>query len=528
MAQQQQNIDIVAPGFMGLNLEMSPVGLGLEWAARAENAIIDPEGRIGSRKGIQMQTTNGAAELGGEPIVALREFTSSTGSVTQYSAGNLKLFYGINTITPMDYPDSYTVTGNNWQIVPFKGYCYFLQAGHEPLMTVASVDPTVLELAPTDLIPNSLPWGQPNCGTAGEGHMWLGGFDADKSIAVWSAQITDGAWASGEEWNGGDSGYKDLSEDWPTGFDEITGMKVHNNYLYIFGKRSILIYSGAHDPTHALTLVDTVSGIGCVARDSITTLGKDIYFLDANGIRSMGRTIQEVSAPIGDVSANVHKRIMEVIREQSVSDLDTVRAEYSPEEFLYLITFPASELVIAFDTRGPTETGGSRTTTWPVTVYAIERSITQETYMGSIDGISEYQNSIDTDANMSVTAIKFVYQTHPQSFDNPVTQKFPKQVDVAYRGGSGQDLVLSWGYDFREPIITNSLTASFPTVSTSEYGIAEYGIAEYTDFNAFIDETHYNIWGSGKNIAYRFTMDVDKTDFAIQMLNMQTLSGRIL
>ena len=105
---------------------------------------------------------------------------------------------------------------------------------------------------------------------------------------------------------------------------------VHNNFLYVFGEISILIFQGIDDPTHQLTLADSVNGIGCIARDSVAPIGRDLFFLDANGVRSMSRVIQEKSAPIGDVSMNIHTRLDGIITEEP--DLQAVRADFLTED----------------------------------------------------------------------------------------------------------------------------------------------------------------------------------------------------
>ncbi len=56
-AQQQQNITIPAPGSMGLNTEQSPTAQDGSFALKADNAVIDQFGRVGSRKAFAELTT---------------------------------------------------------------------------------------------------------------------------------------------------------------------------------------------------------------------------------------------------------------------------------------------------------------------------------------------------------------------------------------------------------------------------------------------------------------------------------------
>ena len=72
------------------------------------------------------------------------------------------------------------------------------------------------------------------------------------------------------------------------------------------GLLALLVYQGAeNDPTSNISLVEVIDGVGCIARDSIQDIGTDILFLSDTGVRSLGRIIQEKSAPIFDASKKV-------------------------------------------------------------------------------------------------------------------------------------------------------------------------------------------------------------------------------
>ena len=50
MAQTLQQLSIPGPGVQGLNSEISPFQQGLDFALRADNAVIDRVGRIAARE----------------------------------------------------------------------------------------------------------------------------------------------------------------------------------------------------------------------------------------------------------------------------------------------------------------------------------------------------------------------------------------------------------------------------------------------------------------------------------------------
>ena len=143
------------------------------------------------------------------------------------------------------------------------------------------------------------------------------------------------------------------------GGDEVVGLAAHNNFLFIFGKRQILIYSGATDPS-SMQLSDSILGIGCVSRDTIQNTGEDVWFLSDSGVRSLMRTIQEKSAPFRNISKNVHDYV-----QTAVSDTTTgIKAGYSAVNNFYLLHLPSSGETLCFDTRGLLEDGSARTTLW--------------------------------------------------------------------------------------------------------------------------------------------------------------------
>ena len=56
MAQPLQSINLVAPGFKGVNTEDSPIAQDFSFADVADNAVIDKRGRIAARKGVRLYT----------------------------------------------------------------------------------------------------------------------------------------------------------------------------------------------------------------------------------------------------------------------------------------------------------------------------------------------------------------------------------------------------------------------------------------------------------------------------------------
>lgn len=132
MAQRLQNLNVIAPGFLGINSEDSPLSVEPGFASIADNCVIDNFGRIASRKGYELLTTD-ATELNGEAITNIHQFLDSSGNEVIFSTGNNKILSGTATLVD-ETPDGYTISDNEWTIINFNDQAYFFQQGKEPLV----------------------------------------------------------------------------------------------------------------------------------------------------------------------------------------------------------------------------------------------------------------------------------------------------------------------------------------------------------------------------------------------------------
>jgi len=506
MAQQRQNIYIAAPGFKGLNTQDSPVTQDPAFASVAENAVIDKFGRIAARKGIK-KITSSATPLGSSSgIEAVFEFCARDGTKTVFSAGNNKIFTGTSTLSEVTLPGGYSITANNWKIVSFNNDVYFFQSGHAALMSVAGSTTLTAVTQGGHAAPAA------NEVLASFGRLWAADV-ANNSYTVYWSDLLDG-----DDWHGGSAGSLDITTVWPTGYDEIVALQEFNNFLVIFGKRSILIYSGASSPS-SMTLSDTITGIGCIARDSIQAIGTDLIFLSDSGLRSLGRVIQEKSNPIGNVSKNVRDTLMASV----TSETGIIKSVYSPEESFYLLLLPTSSEVYVFDMRGTLEDGSYRATTWKdVSLLCGTRTTEGLLYLGSSKGINQYDGFLDDTATYTIK-----YFTNPMSFGDPSKIKMLKEISFTVIGGSESQVVGNWAYDYREDYSTQSFTIA--KSEQAEYGISEYNVAtsQYGVTNV-IDIARVKATGSGKVATIGIEATIDGGSLSIQELNTEALLGRLI
>lgn len=161
------------------------------------------------------------------------------------------------------------------------------------------------------------------------------------------------------------AGFIDVSEYWPNNQDRIMAVAAHNNFLIVFGRRSILVFGNPQgDPAAigGIYLADAIEGIGLVSRHAITNTGTDLLFVDDTGVRSLARTIQEQSAAIGDLTRNVRGDVIRKIANYDVKD--EISLTYCHEYGFTLLFFPASRDAYVLDTRRITSSGGAAITRW--------------------------------------------------------------------------------------------------------------------------------------------------------------------
>ena len=507
MAQQLQSITITAPGFAGINTQDAPLAQEPSFAAVADNCVIDKEGRIASRKGYNVLTTNDVLGTS-DGIESMGEFVANDGDKIFFSAGNNKVFSGTTTLTDLT-PAGYTITDNNWKMVSFNNSMFLFQRGYEPLLYKDSTgvfDPMSAHGHATGTPP------QGNECLAAFGRLWVADFTDNKSIIYWSDLL------NGSHWTGGSTGSIDITKVWPTGYDTIVALAAHNGFLVIFGRNSIVIYSGADSPAN-MTLSDTISNVGCVSRDAVVSTGKDLIFLDDSGVRSLARTIQEKSAPIGDISKNVNNDIKSLF----AAETGNISMHYSPREAFVLLNFPDLGVVYAFDTRFPLQDGSYRATTWShMNPLCFTSTSTDKLYLGVVNGVAEYTSNTDNN-----TGYLLSYFSHPLSFGSTSNLKFLKKINLTTFDGAEATVVLNWAYDYSGNYKKQAYT--LPKSNVGQYNISEFNTeAEYSSSIALINRQKINASGQGTVVAVGVETTVEGKSIAIQELNIHALLGRIV
>ena len=513
MAQAIQTFSISAPGFYGLNTQDSPLDLSAGFALTATNCIIDQYGRIGARKGWSKVNAS-SGDLGANDVTAIHELIGTDGSSTTLFAGNSKLFKldGSNAVVELTYGGggtAPTISASNWDVATLNGKAYFFQTGHDPLVyDPATSTTTYRRISEMSGYTGTAP--QADTVISAYGRLWAANTASEK-VTVYFSDLLNGA-----VWSTGTAGSLAVSRVWPSGADEISGIAAHNGFLIIFGKSQILVYQGATTPA-TMSLSDTVSGIGCIARDSIQNTGTDVIFLSNSGVRSFLRTIQEKSAPLRDLSKNVRNDLMNIVSGETKANIKSV---YSELNAFYLLSLPSVGEVYCFDTRGQLQDGSSRVTKWDsIQPKSLHSKLDGTLLIGKNGYVGQYNTYQDNGE-----AYRLVYFTNHADLGNQNQTSILKRLTTVVIGGSNQFVTFKWGFDFNENYRSQSV--QIPTQGEEYYGIAEYGIAEYSDGVA-LRTLVVHATGAGKIVQTGYESDIDGSGLSIQKIEIQAKNGKV-
>lgn len=518
MSQALQTTSISAPGFFGLNTQDSPLDLAAGFALVATNCVIDRYGRVGARKGWS-RVNPSTGNLGSNDVGVIHELVQSDGTLTVLFAGNNKLFFlnGSNAVTELTYGgggSAPTISANNWSCASLNGITYFFQTGHDPLIFDPAVSTTTYRRVSEKTgyvatVPSA------NIALSAFGRLWVANTSTIKNTVYFSDLL------AGHVWSTGTAGSLNVDRVWPNGPDEIQGLAAHNGFLIIFGKRQILVYQDATTPS-TMSLSDTVGGIGCIARDSIQTTGKDVLFLSNSGVRSFARTIVEKSAPLGDLSKNVRNDLMSTVASETLANIKSV---YSEKEAFYLLTLPTTKEVYCFDTRGQLQDGSFRVTKWDsIEPTALLSRRNGDVLIGKNGYIGKYGTYQD-----HTSLYRFMYYTNHADLGNANVTSVLKRLKIVVIGGTNQYVTMKWGFD----LSTNYLSASalIPTQGISEYGIAQYGanaspVSYYSDGVA-LQTLSVSASGSGKIVQTGYESNINGAALSIQRIEIQSKDGKM-
>jgi hypothetical protein len=502
MPKQLLNFSIAAPGQFGLNKQTSGGILPPGWATIIDNIVYDDKGRLSARKGTQHVNSTTSTN----PIKAIHEYVDAGGNLLTIVAAGNDIYKNVSgTLTSIDGSIT-TPTADNWKFQNFNGTCVGYQAGHAPIV-LTTVGGTFTNAGGTQYNGDDV--------LAAYGRLWTV-FDN----TLYYSDLLINSYA------GGSSGSFDLATYWKGGMDEAVAIADFNGYLVVFGKRNIIIYDNPDDPTTTMSIVENISGIGCVARDSVQNIGEDVIFLSADGVRSLSRLIQEKSMPIGDISKNNKEYLVDIVVSETPANIKSV---YSKTKGFYLLSLPTEGISLYFDLKRKLEDGSARTTTWGIAPTAAMSTVDDTLYLATVSGfLSTYTGYLDgklsDGSGGSTYDIDFEGAWNDGGQEASALIKIPKKINYNVLGGKGRTLNIKWAFDYDSSFYSANIT--IPAASGAEFNIAEYNIDEFSgglDFN----NVKAAMTGTGQVIKVGFSATVNNEVISIQRLDMHVKTGRM-
>lgn len=511
---------VKAPGFYGLNTQVNAAGLEMNWALKADNLVFDDGGTLGARNG-WVKFAN--AITGTPDFVSIGEYRVSATTEKLLVSTAAKIYASSTTSTIHDtWTDktaALTITAGYWQFVNHNGEVIGFQSAHVPVYWdgASGTNFALISAKAGYAAPDaSMVWG--NCGHSAYGRVWAS--DSTETILLWSAIGTNHQWSSAS--GGGFADLKITASSWVNGVDKITAITTFQNYLVVFGKRSILLFSGADDPNNNLQLVDTIVGVGCVARDTVEQTGTDVLFLDYTGLRSLQRSIATQSNPLSDVSKNVRDDLTANILANKGNDFKNLRGAFYAAKGFYVF-IGAGRAIWCFDLKFPIEGQQARVTTWSG-INATDVVVSNDLLCFSFDkGLVGYYSGF------SDNTVAYTLTYHSSWMDFGTTNiKIPKKLRATFVDGDGVNVLACTAYNFKSydsSCFTTAIDAD--EAASTEWGLAYWAESEWSPGSVTYTDVAGNVGKSGHHIQVQVRAPVKGVGIAIQNIELQVKGGRV-
>ena len=506
MAQPVRQAGLRAPGFQGLNTELSPINNDPEFALVADNVVVDQIGRLTSRNAfadyLEFTGKNNAEitkiktyvtdhhHLGGThietPIFVYREGDVSevrllnklpvgqgkklpvyrgrsleiTGPAT-YSVGMEDGGAIVDIPIPAGYEDDLLSA----QLVSFKDEMLLFAEG-KPFCRLDSGSFVPVPAEIKDLSGSKVSDVDGDIAISAYGRLWVSGVNGNYHEIHYSSLLDETQWYDASDTTGSSGntgGVIDVREYWPVESDSIVNIHAHNDFLLVFGSNSILVYANANaaDPAgeEGIFLRDTISNVGLVRRDAICNIGTDVLFVDESGVRSIGRVIQEKSNPMGEPSLNIRREIQEVIQQELLLDerWAGIKMEYIPSKSIALMLCTGLRIAYVLHLNMPSKTGGMKITRWTNCFWSDSCEVKMEegdvVYLGgrAMHGLLRYDGYLEGDEMGAPEPYVMRYESMALALgESPMQTIIPKSIHYVCMGEfvPGQANAL-WGYSDR-------------------------------------------------------------------------------
>lgn len=520
MVAQLQPVNLVAPGFQGLNLSQASNLLSPRFATLAQNAIIDSAGRLAARSGFSDLTST---DISGTPAIeALWERRTGTGGSETIVAWDGGIANDQVDPAGNDISGSVTDADGRWWFQNFNEKTIGFQDGQKPIVYTGTGNfATVVESSGT------APTSHRGIGLCAYGRVWA--LDSDGQTIKYSALLDE------TDWGGAGSGSIDMSSVWSEGMDEVTAIAAYNGQLVVFGNRHIVFWFDGRgavlgiDPDN-IYVNDQVTGTGCISQWTLQAVGEtDLLYCSRNGVQSIQRVINAATNPLTNLSKKVRDNLVNTL--QALTDFDVLRSVYSPLHGFYLLTIPEQTspaitgvtycLDQRFRYQDEEQDVLSIVTTWTLAPTSWHFFDNFQLRLGDTHGVGLYGGAT-TDNGSS---FRFIFQSPWLDLG----EEFADRLKILKRIGSilfvknNTSIVFKWSVDFNDSF--KSLTRTVDADADAEWGVGEWAIAEWS---GGLTLRIIKIPARDTGQYFRLAIEADVNgEFALQQLELFTKIGRL-
>jgi len=510
-----------SPGVRGLVTDQESETQNHQWATTLRNAVINSSNRIAARNGWTMITTSGNHA---DDTEALYEFVEDEDTVYIVSAADDAIYSG--TITLVDRSNLGTAvfttpTAADWQFVTLNGMCFGFQLNHEPIIW----EPSSTNLAAQSDDFEDLHEATGYVGTAPNGnaaistHGRIFGFADGHQVIKWCALLNP------VDWSGAGSGSIDLRNIWPGGGDVGVTLAEWNDYLVVFGERSVLVFSGLDDPNEQFALAggtsdtadgqtDTLTGDGLVARDAVVSVGTQLIYLSRSGLRSLSRALVGENLPLTTIAPQIQLKLTVDIEAALNASLSIKMTYHRP---LSAIIAKIGANYWYFDVR---DTDLVRASQWDSIGWKSAASVGGTLYLGQNDGVASYSGFSD-----GGVSYLWEFRSPWVPMTGELSRTFiAKSAQGFYESDLAQTITLDWAFDYTSERFTEN--AALDVGQASEWAEAEFGIGEWGTSGTLIRQD-YEASGDGSIIQFGIRTTINGGNFAVQEVDFFGKLGRV-
>ena len=296
-------------------------------------------------------------------------------------------------------------------------------------------------------------------------HMFYAGKSTTKQEVIFSEPFDEDGFNSGQ-------GAGSFKVD-----DEITGLKVFRDDLFIFCETRIFKLTGSSSSNFAVS--DVTRDIGCINGDTIQEFAGDLIFLGPDGLRTIAGTARIGDVELGTISSSVQSIFNDNIA--SASEFDSI---VIPDKTQYRIFFTKSSVAenqtkgIICVMRGQkfefAEIRGIKPASTDHFVSEGDVIVLHGAYSSGYVYRQEQGNTFDD------TVIFGKYRSPDLTFNDPGIRKHMQRVVVNYKPEAAIDADLFVRYDYEAA--SSARPAAYPLDSgdiVAIYGTAVYGVPTY-------------------------------------------------